>query len=126
MAPVPPDLNASDWTLLQALWRLDGGTVREVHAAVAKASGWARTTVKTLLERMEQKGLLKASEVAGVRRYRAAKRREELLPKAVGSFLDRVLDGSLEPLVGYLTDARGLSAADVAKLRALLERGGKS
>lgn len=125
MAPKAPDLGPSDWTLLRALWQLGGGTVREVHAAVEPTTGWARTTVKTLLERMEAKGLLKSSDRSGVRRYVAAKRREDLLPRAIGSFLDRVLDDSLEPLVGYIADARGLSAADVAKLRALLERGGQ-
>ncbi len=125
MAPKPPDLGPSEWTLLRALWRLGGGSVREIHAAVAKPTGWARTTVKTLLERMEGKGLLRASDAAGVRRYVAAKKREELVPRAIGAFLDRVLDGSLEPLLGYLADARGLTADDVAKLRALLERGSK-
>ncbi len=126
MAPKPPELGPSEWTLLRALWRLGGGTVREVHAEVANATGWARTTVKTLLERMEAKGLLKSSDRSGVRRYVAARRREELLPRAIGSFLDRVLDDSLEPLVGYIADARRLSAADVVKLRALLERGGQT
>ncbi len=124
MAPKPTDLSASDWALLRPLWRLNGGTVREVHAAVAKSTGWARTTVKTLLERMEQKGLLKTSNAAGVRRYVAAKRRDDLLPRAVGSFLDRVLDGSLEPLVGYIADAKQLSAAEIEVLRKLIERGG--
>ncbi|MBL8841721.1 MAG: BlaI/MecI/CopY family transcriptional regulator [Planctomycetes bacterium] len=125
MAPKPPDLGPTEWTLLRALWQLRGGTVREVHAEVAKATGWARTTVKTLLERMETKGLLRSSDASGVRRYVAAKRRDELAPRAISAFLDRVLDDSLEPLVGYIADARGLSAADVAKLRALLERGGQ-
>lgn len=122
MGTRPTDLNASEWTLLQALWSLGGGTVRDVHAVVAKSTGWARTTVKTLLERMEQKGLLRAGEADGIRRYVPTRRRDEVVPKAVGSFLDRVLGGSLDPLVTYLADARGLSSTEIDQLKALLDR----
>ena len=104
---------------MKVVWQLGRPTVREVFDAVADDTGWARPTVKTMLARMEQKGLLR--EVAGpVRRYAATRTRRTLVSRSVARHLDLVLDGSLAPLVGYIAKSRGLSSEDVTTLERLL------
>lgn len=114
-------LTANEWALIKVLWRRGRSTVREIHDEVHSDTGWAYTTVKTLLERMEAKGLLSVEKVGPVKRFAARKRRRDLVPRAVASFLDQVLDGSLEPLVPYIARTRGLSEDDVRELRRILE-----
>lgn len=117
----PSALNSTEWILMKAVWDLGTATVKEIHAAVREPTEWAYTTVKTLLERMEKKGLLEVERVGPVKRFSARKRRSDLVPRAVESFLDQVLDGSLAPLVPYIAKARGLDAAEVKQLRRMIE-----
>ena len=107
--------------LLQVLWDHGPATVREVHEAVGDTTDWAYTTVKTMLERMEKKGLLKVDRVGPVKRFSARKRRKDLIPRAVESFLDTVLDGSLAPLVPYIAKTRGLTPEEIRELKRILE-----
>ena len=121
MAPTPEELTPTEWRLMQILWELRRGTVREVHETVREETGWALSTVKTLLERMEKKDLVRVRKVGPVRQYSARRSKEAFVPRAVKVFLDRVLDDSMTPLVRYLADTRGLSDEDVADLRRILD-----
>ena len=117
----PEELNPSEWKLMKVVWREAPATVREIHQEVEGETGWAPSTTKTLLERMERKGLLRVNRVGPVRQYSAARKQKDLVPRAVKRFLDRVLDDSMTPLVRYLADARGLKPEEVRRLRKLLE-----
>ena len=77
------ELNPSEWRLMKAVWQRKRATVRELHEDVVEATDWALSTTKTLLERMEQKGLLKVGRVGPVRQYRAARTQKDLVPRAV-------------------------------------------
>ena len=117
--------SAAEWLLLKALWRLGKVTVRQVHEAVAPETGWAYTTVKTMLERMERKGLLRVARVGPVKQFWARRRAGEVFPRAIDSFVREVLGGSLAPLVSYLARARDLSREDIRELRRILEDEGR-
>ena len=119
--PPPEDPNPSEWILLKALWAAKRATVRDLQQAVAEQTGWAYSTEKTLLERMERKGLVSAARIGPVKQYRARKSRRDLVPKAVSTFLDRVLDDSFAPLVHYIAQSRGLSEKEIQQLERLLE-----
>ena len=113
----------AELAILRVLWRRGPSTVRQVHEAVVDDTDWALATVKTMLRRMEAKGLLKLVPDREPREYTAARTRRSLVSRSVERFLDTVLDGSLAPLVGYIAKSRGLSAADVAELERLLADG---
>lgn len=114
-------LTDAEWTLMHAVWGRGKATVRELHADVEGESGWAYSTVKTMLERLAAKGLLVESRVGPVKQYAARRPRQTTVTREVGRFLDRVLDDSMSPLVHYIAKARGLSDQDVAALRRILE-----
>ena len=61
MSPVktpPPDILDTEWDLLDALWRVERATARQVTEALETRRGWAYSTVKTMLDRMVDKGLV--------------------------------------------------------------------
>ena len=71
---------------------------------------------------LEAKGLLTRVRGEGPVQFRAAVEERRLLPAIVGRFVDRTLAGSAEPLVAYLAGAEGLSAKDLANLRAIARK----
>lgn len=115
-----PELSPAEWRLMKAVWKLGRPTVRQVHEAVVAETDWALATVKTMLRRMEAKGLLRTVPDREPRQYTAARTRRSLVSRSVERFLDTVLDGSLAPLVGYIARSKGLSAEELAELERLL------
>ena len=70
--PVPSD---AEFGILTFLWQSGPSTVREVHEAVAKDTGY--TTTLKQMQVMHEKGLLRRSERYRSHVYEAALTREE-------------------------------------------------
>lgn len=108
--------------VLRHVAELGSASVREVATHFAEASGHARTTLLTVMERLRAKGYLKRRKVAGLHRYTPTVQQAELLRRMVGDFVDDVLGGSVSPFVAYLTQSSLLSDDEARKLEQLLKR----
>ncbi len=97
-------------------------SVRDVAAHFAAASGHARTTVLTVMERLRSKGHLSRRKLAGRQHYLPTVTKAELLDRMVGDFVDDVLGGEVSPFVAYLSRSPLLSPEEVRKLEQLLRR----
>jgi predicted transcriptional regulator len=117
-----PPLSAGQWEIMQAVW--DGGevTVAEVWKALAARRPVARNTVQTLLTRLAEKGWLRCRTDGHAHRYRAAVPRAAALKGAVRRLVDTAFGGSAAELVHALLDGRGVSPAEAARIRELIER----
>jgi predicted transcriptional regulator len=106
---------------MKIVWQLEHATVRQVHSLVFPDTGWAYSTVKTMLDRLHEKGFLNLERIGPVKRYSPAVPKAQFLPKAVASFLDQVLDDSLAPLVTYIARSRDLDPEDIQELKRILQ-----
>ncbi|WP_337176917.1 BlaI/MecI/CopY family transcriptional regulator [Paludisphaera sp.] len=116
--PTPRELEA-----LKALWRGGPATVREVHEAMgAREEGLAYTTVLSLLQTMEKKGLVGHEPAGRAYAYFARVRRDAVLGLLAGRFLDDVFDGSLGECVALALRSRKPAPADLEAIeRAVAE-----
>lgn len=122
MAKDIPSLGDLEMHVLRLVWQHQPCSERAVWDLMCEQRDVGRTTVLKTLQRLEAKRLLKRSAGAGPVQFRAAVDRRRLLPAVVRRFVDRTLDGSLEPLVAYLADSERLSAKDLAALRAIAKK----
>jgi predicted transcriptional regulator len=83
----------TEWDLLGALWELERATAREVADALLERRGWAYSTVKTLLDRMVERGLVRARRVGNVWEYEPGIERSE----AQRTAWDRFVGSSSSP-----------------------------
>src|SRR5262245_32056649 len=126
-----PRLSDAEWTAMRALWERSPASARDVLEVVGPATGWAYTTVKTVLDRLVEKGALKTRKRANVLFYEPRITREAARATAVRSLLERAFDGAFGSLVHHMLSEERLSARERAELRALLDahdrepRGGK-
>ena len=117
MANIPSD---AEFGILTVLWRSGPSTVREVHDALAKETGYTSTLKQMQL--MHEKGLLLRSERYRSHVYEAALSKEEAHARFAGDLMHRVFEGSVKNLVlGALTSQRA-SAEDLAEIRRMLDR----
>ena len=80
----------------------------------------AYTTVLSLLQVMEQKGLVGHKRVGKAYAYFAKVRREPTVRKLAGGFLDKVFDGAVDEYLVHVLGSRKLKEAELARLDAMI------
>ncbi|HEX5005637.1 MAG TPA: BlaI/MecI/CopY family transcriptional regulator [Hyphomonadaceae bacterium] len=112
--------NRSELAILKQLWMKSPKSAREVQDAVFGETGWSYSTTRTLLTRMEEKGLLKRSEVHGVAVYSPALSRVQVLGAMARELTRQVLDIKGALPASMFADSPHLSEEDLAELDAIL------
>jgi predicted transcriptional regulator len=108
------DLAPLELECLSVLWPLGEGTVRDIHRALAESKPRAYTTVMTIMDRLEQKGIVARRKVGRAFLYQPRLSAEEARLKAVEKIVDGFFNGSPEALVAHLVSDRGSLVAEVA------------
>ena len=106
--------------LLQHLSEHGDASVGEVAAAFGEARGLARSTVLTMMERLRAKAYLRRRHVDGVYRYAPVAQHDDVMRSAVGSFVEKTLQGSLSPFVAWMSQRTEVSDDELAELEALV------
>lgn len=114
-------IHETEWDLLEVLWKKKTASAREVADALAKKRGWAVSTVKTLLDRMAQKGLVAARRVDDVWQYTPALPAVDARRSAWAEFIEKAFGGGVAPALHFLAKEAKLSKRELAALRALLD-----
>lgn len=117
----PQKINDAEWDLLAVLWERERATARDVAEALQERRGWAYSTVKTLLDRMTERGLLRARRVGNVWEYEPNIAREEAQRTAWDRFVDTVFGGALHPALEFLARDAKLSKKERQRLEELLK-----
>ena len=110
---------------MQIVWGRDEVTVRDVYEELLNRRKIAYTTVMTTMKTLEEKGYLKTSQRDRAYVYRPTRPKEQVVKKMVRDFIDRVFDGSAQPLVAHLLEERQLSETDLAEITQLIARDGR-
>jgi len=122
MHPTNITLSASEWRIMEQLWQQSPRTLMQLVHALAPETGWSKSTIVTMVTRLETKGALTYTDGGKARLYSPAIARNQAALQETESLLGRVYRGSIAMLVSTLADGRGLSQADIDELSAVLEK----
>ena len=114
-------LSQSEWRVMEALWT-GPKTLMELVRELGASAGWAKSTVTTMVRRMEEKGLLSYELQDRAKLFRAAVRREDVVAAETESLLSRAYHGSVGLLVNALAEQQQLSRSDIEELYAILRK----
>ena len=114
-----PALSPSETEILRLVWQLDKATVQEVCDKLPARRKIAYATVQTLLRRLEGKGYLHHEVRGKAHVFAAAVKRENVIKRSVGDFLDRLFGGDPIPLMQYLAEHGKIDAEDIERLKEL-------
>ena len=106
--------------VLKILWSRKNETVAGVAEALSPQRGYARTTILTVIQRLQKKGFLKRSKVNGVYRYQPTREKKTVMANMVRQFVDSFFDGSGVSLVQHLTDS-DVSDEELSQIRQVLD-----
>ena len=117
-----PPLGEQELALLRFVTEHGPLSVSEAAEQYGVEHALARTTILTMMERLRRKGYLARRKAEGSYRYEANQSQGELLREVVGDFTQRMLGGSLQPFVAYLSQDARVTEEELAELHALVER----
>ncbi len=109
--------------VMRVLW--DAKTalpVAEIRKAICQKTGWEGSTAKTLLYRLQSKGVV-VQEKRDVYYYSPCVTEEEYNEYSTQMLLDKLYKGSVKNLVASFVSSRKLSEEDIAELQRMLRDG---
>lgn len=109
-----------EWKLMTCVWERGSVGAREVCDALRAEKAWAYTTVKTMLDRLVEKGALTERKERHASVYQAAVTRAASQRAAVRGLMDRAFDGAAAPLMQFMIADEKLSKRDRAELQRML------
>ncbi len=104
---------------MKVIWERERATVRDVYEALLERRKVAYTTVMTMMKILEQKGFLKKSQEDRAYVYRPAQAKRQVIGAMVRDFINRVFNGSAEPLLVHLVEEHHLSQKDLEEITRL-------
>jgi BlaI family transcriptional regulator, penicillinase repressor len=119
--PLPP-LSDAQMEIMNAVWDRGEATVADVWKSLGARRKVARSTVLTMLARLQEKGWLCCDEEGHAFRYRATVPREATLGRMVRRLVDTTFGGSAEGLVMALLHGRGVSKEEARRIKKMIDR----
>ncbi len=104
---------------MKVVWERDSVTVRDVYEALLEHRKVAYTTVMTMMKILEQKKYLKKNQAERAYVYRPAQPKGQVIGAMVKEFVNRVFNGSAEPLLVHLVEEHNLSREELEEIARL-------
>ena len=113
---------AGEWKLMERLWDEAPQTLMQLVHALSAEVGWTKSTVATMVRRMEAKGLLRYEEGGKARLIYPTVTREEASRAETDGLIDKVFRGSPGLLMASLIEQNELTQEEIDELYAMLKR----
>ena len=106
---------------MEVLWQAGQQSTEEIALVLADREHWQLATIKTLLNRLLNKGAISAHKDGRRYLYSAVLKRAAWQRAQSTDLIDRVFGGSVAPLVVHFSAHRKLAASDVEALKKLID-----
>jgi len=113
-------ISEAESLVMDVLWRRHPLAAEEVVAALAQSQKWQEPTIKTLLNRLLNKGAIAATREGRRYLYSPLLAREDWVLGESQGLLERLFDGRVAPLVAHFSERGKLTPADIAELKRLI------
>ncbi|HLX96195.1 MAG TPA: BlaI/MecI/CopY family transcriptional regulator [Verrucomicrobiae bacterium] len=120
------ELTESEWSVIKAVWENEPCTAPVIREKLFLPTGWTYSTVRTLMDRMVVKGVLKARKEGKLTIYQSVVTRAQAQRGELFYTLKHAFNGALTPMVQCLLENHQLDAKELGKLESLIKAKRKS
>jgi BlaI family penicillinase repressor len=117
-----PKISDAEWVIMKELWRVQPQTAGQIAEALAGRTSWSLNTIKTLINRLVTKRALAFVKQGREHLYHPVVTEATCVRAESSSFLSRVFDGALRPMLASFLESEELSPEDIAELKRLLAK----
>ena len=121
-----PKISDAEWEVMKIFWmRSVPCTANDIVEALAYNTEWKPNTIKTLIARLVKKNALGYKEEGRNYLYYPLVPEEECIKAENRSFLLKVYDGALKPMLVNFLQEEQLSPEEIEELKCILEERSK-
>ena len=116
------NLSKTEWSIMKICWNKGKSTARTICDESYKEKKRSYQTIKTMLDRLVNKGYLKREKFGPLWLYEPTISRSKALTNAIDNFVDTVLDNTLTPLFSHFVKKEKLSLEEIKALDKLIKK----
>lgn len=116
------ELTEAEWAIIQVIWENEPCAAPDVQELLEKSRNWTYSTVKTLMDRMVTKGLLKTEKIRNLILYRSVVTKKQAQNSEIIRTVKRAFDGAFTPMMQFLLDNTSLSHEQLNELEDLIRK----
>jgi len=113
-------LTEQELEIMKIVWTRERVTVRDVYEDLLERRKIAYTTVMTMMKILAQKKYLRKTQEDRAYVYQPTKPKNQVIKGMVREFVNRVFNGSAEPLLVHLMEDRKLSGKDLEEISGMI------
>ena len=121
MAKVDHQLTEGEWAIIRAVWEHEPCAAPTIQEALIKSRKWSYSTVKTMMDRMAAKNLLKTEKLRNLILYRSSITPRQAQKGEVMNTVKRAFNGAMTPMMQFLLDSNDFTADQLGELQALIK-----
>lgn len=115
------ELTEAEWAIMKVVWEHQPCAAGTVQEALVTKKGWAYSTVKTTMDRMVDKGLLKIHKVRNIQLFTSQINRTDAAKGEFRKMLSRAFDGAFTPMMQFMLDSSSLSKDELNQLEGMIK-----
>jgi BlaI family transcriptional regulator, penicillinase repressor len=115
------ELTESEWSIIKAVWENEPCSAPTIQERLFQPTRWTYSTVRTLMDRMVVKGVLRAKKEGKLTIYRSVVTRAQAQRGELFYALKHAFNGALTPMVQCLLESNDLDANELADLESLIQ-----
>jgi predicted transcriptional regulator len=119
--PALAPISDAESVVMELLWAHAPQSADELVSALRATENWQEATIKTFLNRLLKKGVIRAHIDGRRYLYEPVLARAAWVDAHSRSVLDRLFGGKVAPLVAHFSERQQLSADDIAALRRIID-----
>ena len=121
MAKKNYELTEGEWAIIAAVWDNEPCAAPTVQEELAGRKKWTYSTVKTMMDRMATKGLLRTERIRNLILYRSAITRKQAQSGEIMRAVKRAFDGALTPMMQFMLE-NNLTHEQLDELETLIRK----
>ncbi|MCQ2527776.1 MAG: BlaI/MecI/CopY family transcriptional regulator [Saccharofermentans sp.] len=115
----------TEWNIMELLWEKGPMTTMEITHELEESKGWTKSTVITLLKRMDNKGSIYFEAENKTKKYYPSIRRDEAELEETKTFLNKFYRGNIGLMISSLLNQEALTQDEIDELHRIIEKGSK-
>ncbi len=122
MAKKNYELTEGEWAIIRAVWDNEPCAAPNVQEKLEAQKSWTYSTVKTMMDRMVTKGLLKTERIRNLILDRSAITKIQAQKGEIMRTVKRAFNRALTPMMQFLLDNHKLSQKQLSELEKLIKK----
>ena len=114
-------ISNAEWRIMKIIWMEGKQTSRDLIAVLSERFDWSKSTIKTLLTRLVEKGCLTREKSGKACVYSALLKQDQSLDLVVEEVKDKVCSKRIVQVIENLIEESDFTLADLNQLQQVLE-----